>query len=51
MEFATPLIPACLVCRHKRFLADVRLPDSSQAVVHFLNPGSMVGMTDNGIQV
>ena len=51
MEFATPVIPACLVRRHKRFFADVRLPDSSKAVVHYPSPRSTVGITNNGIQV
>lgn len=34
MEFATPLIPARLIRRYKRFLADVVLPDGSEAVAH-----------------
>ena len=51
MEFATPLIPARLIRRYKRFLADVRLPDGSEAVAHCPNPGSMMGMADEGIKV
>ncbi len=51
MEFATPLIAARLIRRYKRFLADVRLPDGSEAVVHCPNPGSMMGMADEGIKI
>ena len=51
MEFATPLIPARLIRRYKRFLADVRLPDGTEAVAHCPNPGSMIGMADEGIKI
>ncbi len=51
MEFATPLIPARLIRRYKRFLADVRLSDGTQAVAHCPNPGSMMGMADEGIKI
>ncbi|MFT5065884.1 MAG: sugar fermentation stimulation protein A [Reinekea sp.] len=51
MEFATPLIPARLIRRYKRFLADVRLPDGTEAVAHCPNPGSMMGMADQGIKI
>ena len=51
MEFATPLIAARLIRRYKRFLADVRLPDGTQAVAHCPNPGSMMGMADEGIKI
>lgn len=51
MEFATPLIAARLIRRYKRFLADVRLPDGSEAVAHCPNPGSMMGMADEGIKI
>ncbi|MFT4742348.1 MAG: sugar fermentation stimulation protein A [Yoonia sp.] len=51
MEFATPLIAARLIRRYKRFLADVGLPDGSEAVAHCPNPGSMMGMADEGIKI
>ena len=51
MEFTTPLIAARLIRRYKRFLADVRLPDGREAVAHCPNPGSMIGMADEGIKI
>ena len=51
MEFTTPLIAARLIRRYKRFLADVRLPDGTEAVAHCPNPGSMIGMADEGIKI
>ena len=51
MEFTTPLIAARLIRRYKRFLADVRLPDGTEAMAHCPNPGSMMGMADEGIKI
>ena len=51
MEFTTPLIAARLIRRYKRFLADVRLPDGTEAVAHCPNPGSMMDMADEGIKI
>ena len=51
MEFATPLIAARLIRRYKRFLVDVRLPDGTEAMAHCPNPGSMMGMADEGIKI
>ena len=51
MDFATPLIAARLIRRYKRFLADVRLPDGTEAMAHCPNPGSMMGMADEGIKI
>lgn len=51
MEFATPLIPARLTRRYKRFLADVTLPCGCEVVVHCPNPGAMTGLADAGMKI
>lgn len=51
MEFATPLIPARLIRRYKRFLADVTLPDGQDVVAHCPNPGSMLGLAETGMKI
>lgn len=51
MNFTTPLIPATLVKRYKRFLADCELEDGRQVTAHCANPGSMMGLADPGMRV
>ncbi|EBA14863.1 sugar fermentation stimulation protein A [Roseobacter sp. SK209-2-6] len=51
MKFATPLIPATLIKRYKRFLADCRLEDGSEITAHCANPGSMLGLKEPGIRI
>jgi len=51
MRFASPLIPATLVRRYKRFLADVVLPSGETITAHVANPGAMTGLMDPGARV
>jgi sugar fermentation stimulation protein A len=51
VRFSGPLIPATLIRRYKRFLADVVLPDGSEVAVHVANPGAMLGLNTPGAQV
>lgn len=51
MKFNTPLIPATLIRRYKRFLADVTLTDGREVTAHVANPGSMLGMKEAGLRV
>jgi len=51
MRFSAPLVPATLVRRYKRFLADVALPTGEIVTAHCANPGSMIGLAAPGAPV
>jgi sugar fermentation stimulation protein A len=51
MRFPAPLVPATLVKRYKRFLADVVLPSGETITAHCANPGSMIGLNVPGARV
>jgi len=51
MRFPSPLIPATLLRRYKRFLADVVLSNGHEATAHVANPGAMTGLAAAGTKV
>ncbi len=51
MRFQTPLIPATLLRRYNRFLADIRLEAGEVVKAHCPNPGSMLGLKDPGTRI
>ncbi|MDG1069904.1 MAG: DNA/RNA nuclease SfsA [Sulfitobacter sp.] len=51
MLFQTELVPARLVKRYKRFLADCILDDGREVTAHCANPGSMMGLKDEGTKI
>ncbi|WP_127114007.1 DNA/RNA nuclease SfsA [Shimia sediminis] len=51
MRFQTPLLPAVLLRRYKRFLADARLEDGTEITAHCANPGSMMGLKEPGMRI
>ncbi len=51
MNFDKPLLPATLVRRYKRFLADVELADGREMTLHCPNTGSMRNCSEPGWRI
>ncbi|MDA9207567.1 DNA/RNA nuclease SfsA [Octadecabacter sp.] len=51
MQFSTPLVSGRLIRRYMRFLSDVELDTGEIVKAHCPNPGSMMGLKDEGLRV
>jgi len=51
MRFQTELVPARLIRRYKRFLADCVLDDGTEVTAHCANPGSMMGLAEEDMRI
>jgi len=51
LQLPSPYIPATLLRRYKRFLADVELDNGEVITVHTPNTGAMLGVAEPGIRV